>query len=230
MRFSALRAGGQWYQGCLKSLARTFYDLDLLQRLGISRAQGTQPVLTREEVVAQPWLCDELDRLHRYFKYTMEICSARSWSQSQFGLLLPHMLALTYLPNEQQRPEALQHIRNICDSVLLAEAIVLGKTDHAVEPAVKKDLRRCLLDMAWPQSQIGRECMAVLEAASYDASNYELRLQAFLLHARPQNTKFHLEDVFAGLADVVKRHSKSSVMTRFCKLNQFAQLFVVSKQ
>ncbi|CAE7810340.1 unnamed protein product [Symbiodinium sp. CCMP2592] len=209
-----MQSGGQ---DNLRSMCRVFYDSELLHSLGVSNTKGASYVLTPEEVAEKPWLCDELDRMQRYFDYTMEICSARAWSQIQFVMLLPHNLSLVYHPNHQQRAPAMQHIKSICEATLQAEAVVTGQAESALDAAAKRVLRTCLTDMGWSQTQIGRECMAVLREARYDPTDDNLRLQAFLLHARPQNTKFHLEDTFAGLADVVKRNSKSAVMTRWTK-------------
>ena len=156
--------------------------------------------------------------MQRYLDYTTEIASARSWSQSQFGLHLPHMLSLVYLPDAEKRSASLRLVKTIVDAVQLAEKTL----KHAkLSPAVQQSLKACLQDSAWPETQIARECMKVLQDAGYDHTDYELRLQAYLLHARPQNTKFHLEDVFAGMADVSKRHSKNLVMTRHGQIGFF---------
>ena len=81
-------------------------------------------------------------------------------------------------------------------------------------PEVRESLGDCLFDLAWHKLQIARECIAVCESNNWRADGEDVRYLAFLLWAKPLNTKMYLEDTFAHTSSAIKRLAKNDKMQR----------------
>ena len=166
------------------------------------------------------FIARDKELLQKFFTFNCELASIRCWSQMQFNVQIPQMLAMVHHESHDRRWQCMDHAHQTWEAVLAAERLVYQECDRA---ALRKGgLRDCLKDLAWNQLQLSRESYSICKAASWDPTNEELRLFSFLLHGRPANTKFFLEDVFAHLADVARRHSKNETMQRCPFMNDVA--------
>ena len=150
-----------------------------------------------------------------FLRFIVELSSSRVWSQIQFSMLIPQLLAILWHESQDVRKEGLQQAHRIWQAILDAEAIVYDRpTAPQLPAAVKKCLAKCLTDIAFNQLQIARESYSVCRAADWSPNDPELRLFSHRLFARPCSTKSFLEDVFAHLSDLSKRHAKGMTMQR----------------
>ena len=164
---------------------------------------------------------EENERLEQFWKLLYEICSARCWSQVQYVMLVPNLLAIVWHENRDIRSEGLTRAQHIFDAVFAAETLVYGTQQGETDASKRtvKEVERCLNDCAWNRLQLSREAFAVCRAAQFDHTDEQLRLLTHRLFARPATTKHMLEDSFGHMSDVAKRHMKGQTMQRLLGLS-----------
>ena len=157
----------------------------------------------------------ESERLALFFKFLCELSSSHCWSQMQFAMLVPQPLAAIWHDDLHLRTKALEWARIICDAVLAAEEIVYDMPGAPeISKATLAQLDRCLKDVGLNGLQLARESISVRRACQWNPADEQLRLLTHRLFARPPTTKHFLEDCFAHLADLSKRHMKGLTMQR----------------
>ena len=219
LRWAAARACGAWFQPVRASLC-LIHNMDNLEKLGLSMPdslpRGVDQLVDNE----LPWLADQRSTLKKFHEYTMQLSSFRAWSQVQFSTLVPQLLAGVHHVDRAQRISALGKLRTTWDAVLAAEAVVYRHAGHEDTPVtLHKMLSKLLDDVAWHRLQLSREIYSVAAAGNWSVDDQQLRLLSFLLWARPVQTKFVLEDIFAHLGDVAARHNKNQTMQRCLIVN-----------
>ena len=161
---------------------------------------------------SEDFVARDKDLLQKLFRFSYELASIRCWSQMQFAVQIPHLLAMVHHENHDLRWEAMERADTTWQAFLLAERLV--HVDKDPQALRKGGLQDCLKEAAWHQLQLARESYCICRNAHWDPRDAELRLFSWLMYGRPANTKFMLEDVFAHLADISRRHAKNETMQR----------------
>ena len=191
-----------------------FHDPDVIKCLDISivlTATGQRVAFDRND----PHAIEEQARLAKFFRFLYEVAAAHSWSQIQFAMFCPQFLAVTWQSSFDVRKDGLLRAKSLWDSMLQAEAVVFEKP-HAPQLAkrVKAKVEQCMTDAAWNGLQISREAFSCCRASDWDPAAEEVRLLTHRLFGRPSTTKHFLEDAFAHISDISKRHMKGQTMQR----------------
>ena len=212
LRWQASRAVGATWMATVLSTLRLLHDADVLACLDITlplEAPGLGPSDTVDDDGS------EQSRLELFFRFLYELGASRCWSQIQFSMLCPQFLAAIWHESMDVRAESLARARDIWKAVLAAEDVVYEKPDAPQESErIRKPLKKCLDDMGWNSLQIARESYSVARAAEWSPGDSQLRQLAHKLFARPCTTKHFLEDAFAHISDIAKRHMKGQTMQR----------------
>ena len=202
------------------STLRALHDPDVIQCFNVVLPLPGQGRSDPDADSCHPDDTEVESNLALFFRFTVELSSSRVWSQMQFAILIPQLLAIVWHESQEVRYEGLQQAKRIWQAILDAEAIVHDRPTAPQLPVpVKKCLQKCLTDLAWNRLQIARESYSVCRAADWSPGDSELRLFSHRLFARPCSTKSFLEDVFAHLSDLAKRHSKGMTMQRCLACN-----------
>ena len=214
LRFQASRASGAAWMDTVLQTASLLNDAEILRCLQI-----TLPLQSHDMQTGEPVMLDENDsenkRLEVFWNYLCELCSSRCWSQVQFAMLVPQLLAVVWHESHEVRQEGLQRARAIWGAVLEAENLVYGtEPGDTVSKKTHKTIAKCLGDCAWHCLQLARESYSVCHSCSWNPADEQLRLLTHRLFARPCTTKHFLEDSFNHLADLARRHMKGQTMQR----------------
>eukprot|EP00439_Symbiodinium_sp_Y106_P073461 s481_g13.t2 len=213
LRWQAARAAGHTWFSTILDTVQLLHDAEVLSCLDILIPVTAAFVVSEEQ--EDP---EEQARLQLFFRFLCELCSARSWSQMQFATLCPQFLAVIFHDSLDVRQAGLAKAKEIWTAVLAAEKIVHDSPGAPlVSQPVKAKLATCLRELAWNQLLLARESFSVCRAGDWDHSFGQLRILGHRLFGRPTTTKHFLEDGFAHLSDIAKRHMKGQTMQRWTK-------------
>ncbi|OLP98168.1 hypothetical protein AK812_SmicGene19418 [Symbiodinium microadriaticum] len=155
LRFQASRASGQCWMQTVLDTAKLINDREILMRLQVRLPVQTVSMETGAPVLLQPD-AEENERLEQFWKLLYEICSARCWSQVQYVMLVPNLLAIVWHENRDIRSEGLTRAQHIFDAVFAAETLVYGtqqgETD-ASKRTVKEDFGRDVMAQSQRRTQ-----------------------------------------------------------------------------
>ena len=203
LRWRAQRARGQTWYPTVVEILLSIHKPETLKHLHIS----TQSKRANDENTVK----DEVAILMKYANLAIEICAARSWSQSQFTICVPYAFAMVHHSETAERERGMVFVKKVWDAVLHAERV---SADPATAAALKESLDQILKHMAWHKSQIALEIYLVCSSGEWKYMDPETREMAFSLYGTPANTKHFLEDCFAHLADLAKRVSRHLKMSK----------------
>ena len=153
----------------------------------------------------------QLDTLQVHASYVLELAAAHAWSQIMYTICLPFQFCCVHHESVEKRASGLARLHSTWESVLQAES---WQRDTTLPAGVRKAWNDLMADLAWNQGQIAREVYAAGQVAGWQHEDEELRIFSYLVFATPANTKFHLEDAFSHLADIVKRFARHGKLTR----------------
>ena len=196
-----------WF-GTVKELIGCVHDHALLEQLHFSLQQlGAQP----DRAAMGAWAQEQFERLSTLASYSLELACSHAWNHAIYSTCLPFLFSCLHHESHQQRSEGLARVREIWESVLLAEG---WQADATLPAAVKKALNAVMSDLIWNEGQIAREIYSSCEQRGWQATDEELREFSYLVFATPANTKFFLEDCFSHLADVCNRFARHTKLTK----------------
>lgn len=181
------------------------HDSATVEFLGVTLAVPT-------EGCDEAWVHEERKILRKFLTFLVTLCAFRAWSQMQFVMMMPQLLACVHHRTHIARDAGLGRARDLVKAVLAAE--------HAAYTVPLKNkkllsaLQGLLKDLSWNALQLAREGMAICQQCDYNRTDPELRLFSWLVFGRLANTKYLLEDVFNHVADISRRHAKNHTMQR----------------
>ncbi|CAJ1420110.1 unnamed protein product [Effrenium voratum] len=148
--WASKRAMGSWWTTVWRIL-QTLQTPELHDRLCMMMSLGKQ--LPPDEL--PEWAKPEHHLLLKAFAFATALAENVFWSNAQFWLSIPALIASLLSRNRAFKRRALQQMRRLVCAVEALE-------QHQQRNPHNKELEALLADLGWQQQQMARECMALL--------------------------------------------------------------------
>ena len=181
--YVSCRAIGSWWSAVAETVL-TVASPYLHDRLGLTRATRTAALPAYEW---PQWAAEDLQLLSKATNFAVTLAANIMWSNSQYWMSLPQLLATVMHTDRRLRSAAMSHIRKLVRAIVAAES-------HKTESATFRD---CMNDLAWNKQQLAREAMALLLQSEFRDGSSEIRKLARRLYLGTPSTKDILENTFA---------------------------------
>ena len=206
LKWSAERAlGERWFRAALETLSA-------VQRVRTAVLLKLQRSAEEPERRDDPVFEQQFQNVQQFATCCVEMASGLCWSQVIFTVG-PSMLAGIFHPDHALRQQVVRNFRVKWEAILHAEDAVRGRCAD-VDRKHSPDIARLLKDIAFPETQVGREMYEVVRRGGFQSLDPQTRLLAHKMFAKVPTTKFHLEDMFSHLSTVSKRGVKNLKMNR----------------
>ena len=206
LTWAAERAvGSRWFQAALETL-------QAVQRVRTAVNLKLQRSPEAPERRDDPTFDEQFQNLQQFATLCIEMASGLCWSQVIFTIG-PSMIAGVFHPEHDIRQEVIRLFRRAWEAILHAEDCLRGRVPD-VDKKLFPDIARVLKDIAFQETQVGREMYEVVRRGGFQATDPETRALAHVMYAKVATTKFHLEDMFSHLSTVSKRGVKNLKLNR----------------
>ena len=206
-QWNASRSEGHWFNTVL-ALYNVLQEAETCELLDLRQAppNNVEPL-----ALDAPGIARDVALVKLLFKFVVELCSARCWSQLHHSLCLPWAFARVGVDSAQRRASARSFFQKLEGSLLKFDTVLKKNPKNEHLNALSRDI--ATLD--WVSV---REILITGHKVGWDLEAAELHQLCWSMFAAPSESKSSCENCFAWLSDSASRQSKANKFAAYTKM------------